>query len=81
MWTSLQQRPKRGPRCRPKSRDGVQRVLKMRRPSYIRTPGSIDWVRSTRQNDAFGGEVQIGNLLGAREHLGVDIELSQPLGD
>lgn len=41
----------------------------------------VDGVRATGENDTLGLEVKIGNLGGARKHLGEDIEFSQTAGD
>lgn len=41
----------------------------------------IDRVRTARQNNSLGGEVKLGNLLSAREHLRVDVELSETSSD
>jgi len=38
-------------------------------------------VGATRQDDSLGLPSQIGQLLGAREHLGVDIDLAETAGD
>lgn len=41
----------------------------------------IHRVGATRQNDALGLPAQIGQLLGAGKHLGVDIDLAETAGD
>lgn len=41
----------------------------------------VDRVRRARENNTLGCERKIGDLLGARQHLSVDIELTETAGD
>jgi hypothetical protein len=41
----------------------------------------VDGVRSARQNDTFGLPAQVSQLLGAWQHLGVNIDLAEATGD
>lgn len=47
----------------------------------VRRIGIVNRVGRAGQNDTLRFEVKILNLLGAREHLRVDIELTEAAGD
>lgn len=47
----------------------------------VRRIGVVDRVRRPRKDDTLGLEVKILDLLGAREHLRVDIELTETTSD
>ena len=41
----------------------------------------VDGVGAAREDDALGGELELGEFLGARQHLREDIELAETAGD
>jgi len=47
----------------------------------VRSVLVVDRVRTARENDTLGLPGELGDLLSARQHLGVDVELTQAAGD
>lgn len=47
----------------------------------MRCVSIIHRVRTSRENDTLGFPREVGNLLSAGEHLGVDIELTKTASD
>lgn len=47
----------------------------------VRSVLLVDGIRTTGQDDTLGLPGQVGQLLGARQHLGVDIDLAKTAGD
>jgi hypothetical protein len=47
----------------------------------VRAALFIDGIGATRENDALGSELELGELLGAWQHLREDVELAQAASD